>query len=74
MKIIQLNNVYGPPIHESDYEGIIVSQDTYEGALKINKIRTEKGFDPLLIIVVPMIKDKNNKIISSTAIRKQLNA
>jgi pantetheine-phosphate adenylyltransferase len=73
VEIIQLNDVYGPPIHEPDYEGIVVSQDTYNAALKINKIRTEKGFNPLLIIVVPMIKDKNNEIISSTSIRKQLN-
>lgn len=74
VEITELKDPYGPPIHEPDYEGIIVSQETYEGALKINEIRTEKGFKPLLIIVIPMIKDKNNDIISSTAIREKLNS
>jgi pantetheine-phosphate adenylyltransferase len=74
VEIIELKDPYGPPIHEPDYEGIIVSQETYEGALKINEIRTEKGFKPLLIIVIPMMKDKNNDIISSTAIREKLNS
>jgi len=71
--IVQLDDAYGPPINESDYEGIIVSQETYNGALKINEIRVEKGYNPLLIIVIPMIKNSNNDIISSTAIRKELN-
>jgi pantetheine-phosphate adenylyltransferase len=74
VEIIELKDPYGPPIHEPDYEGIIVSQETYEGALKINEIRNEKGFKPLLIIVIPMMKDKNNDIISSTAIREKLNS
>ena len=73
VEIIELNDSYGPPIYEPEYEGIIVSQETYKGALKINEIRAEKGFKPLLIIVIPMIKDENNDIISSTAIRKRLN-
>ena len=72
VEIVQLNDAYGPPVHEPEYEGIIVSQETYEGALKINGVRTERGFAPLLIIVVPMIKDTNNEIISSTAIRKRM--
>jgi len=74
VEIIQLNDPYGPPIREPEYEAIIVSQETYNTALKINEIRTEKGFNPLLIVVIPMIKDKNDAIISSTAIRKQLNS
>ena len=74
VEIVQLNDRYGPPIHEPEYEGIIVSQETYNTALKINEIRTEKGFNPLLIVVIPLIRDKNDAIISSTAIRKQLNS
>lgn len=72
VEIIKLEDTYGPPIHEPEYEGIIVSQETYKTALKINEIRTEKGFSPLLIIVIPIIKDKRNLKISSTSIRKQL--
>ena len=74
VEIVELNDSYGPPIHEPEYEGIIVSQETYNTALKINELRTEKGVNPLIIIVIPIIKDKNNNKISSTMIRKQLDS
>jgi len=70
VEIVELNEPYGPPIREKKYEGIVVSQETYSTAIKINEIREEKGFDPLIIIVIPIIKDENNKKISSTEIRK----
>ncbi len=73
VEIVQLNDSYGPPIYEPEYQGIIVSQETYNTALKINELRIERGFNPLIIVVIPMIKDKNNEKISSTAIRKKLN-
>ncbi|MFX1279822.1 MAG: pantetheine-phosphate adenylyltransferase [Promethearchaeota archaeon] len=72
VEIVELNDPYGPPISEADYEGIVVSQETYESALKINEIREIKGFIPLIIIVIPLIKDKNNEKISSTKIREKL--
>ena len=72
VEIIKLENPYGPPINEADYEGIIVSQETYEGALKINQIREEKGFRPLIIVVIPLIRDKKKNKISSTSIRATL--
>ncbi len=72
VEIIKLEDPYGPPINEADYEGIIVSQETYEGALKINQIREEKGFKPLIIVVIPLILDKKKNKISSTSIRATL--
>jgi pantetheine-phosphate adenylyltransferase len=72
--IVQLNDSYGPPIHEAEYKGIIVSQETYNTALKINELRIEKGFSPLIIIVIPIIKDKNNNKLSSTTIRRLLDS
>ena len=72
VEIIKLEDPYGPPINEADYEGIIVSQETYEGALKINQIRGEKGFNPLIIVVIPLILDNKNNKISSTSIRATL--
>jgi len=70
--IVKLSDPYGPPINEAKYEGIVVSQETYEGALKINEIRNQKGFPPLIIIVIPLLKNKDNQRISSTLIRKNL--
>ena len=72
VEIIKLEDPYGPPINEADYEGIIVSQETYEGALKINQIREEKDFKPLIIVVIPLILDKKKNKISSTSIRATL--
>ncbi|MFX1356556.1 MAG: pantetheine-phosphate adenylyltransferase [Promethearchaeota archaeon] len=72
VEIIELNDHYGPPVNEPEYEGLIVSKETYKTGLEINEIREKKGFKPLIIIVIPMIKDKNNKKISSTAIREKI--
>ena len=57
---------------DPEYEGLVVSQETYNNALNLNNNREEKGLDPLILIVIPLIKDKNNKKISSTAIRENL--
>jgi pantetheine-phosphate adenylyltransferase len=72
VEIVPLSDHFGPPIYEPEYEAIIVSEETYKGALKINQIRAEKGFLPLIIIIIPMIKDSSNQVISSTSIRASL--
>lgn len=55
-----------------DYEGLVVSQETYENALKLSKEREEKGLKPLVLVIVPLIKDTENQKLSSTTIRKNL--
>lgn len=72
VEIVELKDRYGPPIHEPEYEGIVASQETYPGALKINDIRESKDFKPLVIVIIPLIKDRENKRISSTRIREKL--
>jgi len=57
---------------DPDYEGLILSQETYSNAVKLNELREEKGMNPLVLIVIPLIKDKSNQKISSTAIREKL--
>lgn len=57
---------------DPDYEGLILSQETYSNAVKLNDLREEKGLNPIILIVIPLLKDKNNKKISSTAIREKL--
>ena len=72
VQIIELNDIYGPPINEPEYDGIVVSQETYKVAVRINDIRESKGFKQIIIIVIPIIKDEKNQKISSTLIREQL--
>ena len=57
---------------DPQYEGLIVSQETYENALKLNESREKKGLGPLILIVIPLIKDNNNIKISSTSIRERI--
>jgi pantetheine-phosphate adenylyltransferase len=73
VEIVKLEDQYGPPIHEEDYEGIIVSQETYQNALNINNMRESRGFKPMIIIVIPILKDSNDEKISSTSIRANMN-
>ena len=71
-EIVPLREPYGPPVREKKYEALIVSQETYETALKMNEMREEKGFPPLVLVVIPIIKDKNERKLSSTHIRRNL--
>lgn len=74
IEIVELNDKYGPPVIEPEYEGIVVSQETYSNALKINELRESKGFKPLIIIVIPLLKDEKNEKLSSTSIRENLSS
>ena len=56
---------------DPEYDGLIVSQETYENALKLNENREKKGLKPLILIVIPLIRDENNNKISSTSIREK---
>ena len=63
---------YGNVFSDPEYDGLIVSQETYSNAVKLSELREEKGLSPLILIVIPLIRDKDRKKISSTAIRQKL--
>ncbi len=56
---------------ESDLEAIIVSQETYSGALQINKIRKSMKKPSLTIILIPFVVSEERKKLSSTQIRER---
>jgi pantetheine-phosphate adenylyltransferase len=66
-EITKLNDPYGPTLEE-DFDYIIVSPETYPVALKINRIREEKGKKPLEIIYVEYVLAEDGIPISSTRI------
>lgn len=68
-EITQLNDPCGPTLEE-DFDSIVVSPETYPVALKINRIREEKGKKPLEIVYVEYVMAEDGIPISSTRIAK----
>ncbi|MCS7140375.1 MAG: phosphopantetheine adenylyltransferase [Candidatus Nezhaarchaeota archaeon] len=69
-EIVLINDVYGTAIYDNRLEALVVSEETYQRAITINKIRIERGLKPLIIIVMPMVLARDGKPISSTRIRR----
>jgi pantetheine-phosphate adenylyltransferase len=55
---------------EPQFDALVVSPETTDGAERINQIRDERGLDPLEVEVVPHVKAEDGDIISSTRIVK----
>ena len=67
--VYQLDDFYGPTVLTRDVQAIITTQSSLENCVKINSLRESKGMTPLEIIIVPLVEDKDGKVISSTRIR-----
>mmetsp|Transcript_22443 Transcript_22443/g.29364 ORF Transcript_22443/g.29364 Transcript_22443/m.29364 type:complete len:373 (+) Transcript_22443:34-1152(+) len=68
-RVCQIDDPFGPPIHEAHFEAIIVSSETLAGGEKINEIRKEKGMLPLTLIITRRTEATS---LSSTAIREYI--
>jgi cytidyltransferase-like protein len=68
LNIVELFDPYGPTITDPSFEGIVVSSETLIGAEMINKLRQEKGFRKLDILV---IKRGDISTLSSTYLRER---
>jgi len=68
--IYQLNDFYGPTVLTREVEAIVTTESTKENCVKINELRKSKGMPQLEIILVPLVEDKDGKVISSTRIRE----
>jgi pantetheine-phosphate adenylyltransferase len=53
-----------------DVQAIITTESSFENCVKINNLRESKGMTQLEIIIVPLVEDKEGKVISSTRIRE----
>lgn len=71
-EIIPLEDPFGVAITLKEQEGIVVSEDTIQGAEKINKIRVERGMPPLKIYTIKLVCAKDGTPISSTKIRQEM--
>ncbi|WP_132060404.1 phosphopantetheine adenylyltransferase [Halorussus amylolyticus] len=53
---------------EPQFDALVVSPETTDGAERINDLRAERGHDPLEVEVVPHVHAEDGDIISSTRI------
>ena len=68
--VIPLEDPYGTTIYDSDFEAIVVSEETEPTAIEINEIRVSKGMNPLDIVVVSFVLAYDGTPISLTRIRR----
>lgn len=66
----ELNDDYGPTIIDGRIQALVVSEETQIKGNEINKIRSDRGLAPLMIITVAMIKAKDGGRLSSSRIRR----
>lgn len=67
--IVKLEDAYGPTIKE-DFDFLVVSPETYDTALIINKIRKSKGLKEIEIVIVGFVLAHDGLPITSTRIKK----
>jgi pantetheine-phosphate adenylyltransferase len=67
--IIELEDSYGPAVFDETMDALVVSDETFEKALELNKIRRQNGLKELNIIKIPMEYADDGAILSSSRIR-----
>lgn len=68
--IVKLDDYFGPGIASPEVEAIVVTKETESRVDLANKLRAEKGFPPLQVVVVEFILGQDGEPISSTRIRR----
>lgn len=68
-KIVEINDIYGPSLKDIDIEALAMTEETREGAEKVNIRRRQLTLPPLKILEIPLILAEDKKRISSTRIR-----
>ncbi|ASJ01987.1 phosphopantetheine adenylyltransferase [Thermococcus profundus] len=71
-RVIKINTAIGFADSMKDLEAIVVSEETYKGAVLVNRAREEKGLPPLKVVTIKVIKSKVGPKISSSLIRAGL--
>jgi pantetheine-phosphate adenylyltransferase len=68
-RIVEINDRFGPALKE-DFDYIVVSPETYETAVLINKERQKLNKKPIEIVRIEFVLAEDGKPISSTRIFK----
>lgn len=67
-KIVKIEDIFGPTLKEN-FDFLIVSDETYGNALKVNQERKKLGKKPIRIIKIKLVLAEDGKPISATRIR-----
>ncbi len=68
--IIKLEDPFGPTTTDETMDAIVVSEETYQRALEINRARKNKGLKELSVLTIPMLLAEDGGSLSSSRIRK----
>ena len=68
-EISELENEFGPAVLEESVKALIVSEETSDRGILLNKLRAERNLSPVKIVVVPIVLAKDGKAISTTRIK-----
>jgi len=68
-KIAKIHDAFGPAAVWKKADAIVVTKDTIKGASAINAARKKAGLVPAAVVVCPFAVAKDNRRVSSTAIR-----
>jgi pantetheine-phosphate adenylyltransferase len=71
-RVIKIHTAIGFADRLRELEAIVVSEETYKGALIVNRAREERGLPPLDIVTIGLIKSRIGPKISSSLIRAGL--
>ncbi len=69
-KIVKIEDKFGPTLKE-DFDYIVVSPETYPGAILINLKRKNIKKKPIKIVKIEFVLDEDGKPISATKILKK---
>lgn len=67
--IFPIDDPYGPATSDGGIEAIVVSEETFEVAEEINRLRSAKGLTGLRVVVVEMVNGEDGRRISASWIR-----
>lgn len=72
VSFVPLSDPFGPAITSDEMEALVISTETLPNAEKINQIRTERNLQPVVLVVIPILPNRDGKKLSSTEIRTKL--
>jgi len=70
-EVVRITDPIGPAGDDPHVEALVVSEETYPGAIAVNEVRRERGLNPLVVVVAPLIPARDGGRLSSTRIRSR---